>query len=457
MGLTLADGKAILKDIQQIVVKQQVSSGLAPCRDCPDCGKSRRGKGYHDLSLRTVFGHLRVKSLRRHHCACGSHKTSTFSPLAELLPDHTTPELLFLETKWASLMSYGMTAKLLEDVLPMDDPLNSFTIRRHVCYVAERLERELGKEQDCFIEGCQRDWAKLPAPDGPLTVGIDGGYVRGHRKQGQFEVIARKSILAFKREPEKKPELSSRCFAFVQTYDEKPKRRLFELLQAHGLQPNQQVAFLSDGGEDVRSVQLYLHPDAEHLLDWFHFTMRLTVLKQIAKGLPEKVGEGEDEYELRSRVLKDLESLKWYLWHGNVFQAVKELQGLEMDLDGATFETKDETARKLLKGLEDLPTLCRAESRLHSQLRGALPQRGKNRFGLCRVSGPSSHKQADGEAAANGVEPAWRPSPAPDPDAGARRGMGKHFSTMVSRISADDRSGAQECCLTPPPESPALG
>ena len=51
LGLTLAEGKAILKEIQQIVVQQQVSSGLAPCRQCPDCGKSRRGKGYHDLSL----------------------------------------------------------------------------------------------------------------------------------------------------------------------------------------------------------------------------------------------------------------------------------------------------------------------------------------------------------------------------------------------------------------------
>jgi hypothetical protein len=33
------------------------------------------------------------------------------------LPNHTLPELLFLETKWASLMSYGMTSKLLQDVL----------------------------------------------------------------------------------------------------------------------------------------------------------------------------------------------------------------------------------------------------------------------------------------------------------------------------------------------------
>jgi hypothetical protein len=247
LGLTLAEGKAILKEIQQIVVQQQLAEGLAACRQCPDCGQARRSKGYHDLSLRTVFGHLTVKSPRWQHCECGAHETSTFSPLAELLPDHTTPELLFLETKWASLMSYGMTTKLLEDVLPIDDPLNAFTIRRHVGEVAERLEQELGEERDCFIEGCQRDWDQLPAPDGPLTVGIDGGYVRGQRKQGHFEVIVGKSILAFRREPKEQPELSGRCFAFVQTYDDKPKRRLFELLQSHGMQPNQQVEFLSDG------------------------------------------------------------------------------------------------------------------------------------------------------------------------------------------------------------------
>jgi hypothetical protein len=40
--------------------------------------------------------------------------------------------------------------------------------------------------------------------------------------------------------------------------------------------------------------------------------------------------------------------------HGNVFQELNELQNLEMDLDAAAFERKDENARKLLKGVEDL-------------------------------------------------------------------------------------------------------
>ena len=169
-------------------------------------------------------------------------------------------------------------------------------------------------------------------------------------------MIAGKSLLAFERDQEGKQEFSGRCFAWVQTYDQKPKRRLFELLQSQSMQPNQQVDFLSDGGEDVRNVQLYLNPQAEHLLDWFHLTMRLTVLNQTAKGLPERVGEGEDQYELRPDVLKDLERIKWYLWHGHVFQALNELQNLEMDLDAAVFESKDENARKLLKGVEDLHT-----------------------------------------------------------------------------------------------------
>jgi hypothetical protein len=45
------------------------------------------------------------------------------------------------------------------------------------------------------------------------------------------------------------------------------------------------VVFLTDGDEDVRDLPLYMNPQAEHYLDWFHITMRLTVLLQMAKGL----------------------------------------------------------------------------------------------------------------------------------------------------------------------------
>jgi hypothetical protein len=43
----------------------------------------------------------------------------TFSPLAKLFTEHTAPELLYLETRWASLVSFGLTTALLKDVLPV--------------------------------------------------------------------------------------------------------------------------------------------------------------------------------------------------------------------------------------------------------------------------------------------------------------------------------------------------
>ena len=91
---------------------------------------------------------------------------------------------------------------------------------RQVAQVAERSEAELDDEQGAFMDGCPRDWADLPHPDGPLTVGFDGGYVHScnktSRKDGWFEVIAGKSITV---------EGTTKCFAFVHRYDAKPKRQ----------------------------------------------------------------------------------------------------------------------------------------------------------------------------------------------------------------------------------------
>src|SRR5262245_26809974 len=103
-----------------------------------------RSKGYHTTQIRTVFGTIPVHSLRLYQCLCQSDPsdtTWTFSPLAVRLPEPMTPELLFLETKWAALVSYGITAQLLQDVLPIDDTLAPCTIRERVFTVAERLEQ----------------------------------------------------------------------------------------------------------------------------------------------------------------------------------------------------------------------------------------------------------------------------------------------------------------------------
>ena len=92
--------------------------------------------------------------------------------------------------------------------------------------------------------------------------------------------------------------------------------------------------------------------NAAPLLD----TMRLTVMQQTAKSLPETTRDEEMTYEVRAPVTKELDRLKWFLWHGNVYQALQVIQSVEGDLEVAVATSGDGTARKLLKAVEEFHT-----------------------------------------------------------------------------------------------------
>jgi hypothetical protein len=330
-------------------VQQQATAFLAAQRACPTCGRQRSTKDHKTLSVRALFGKLSLDSPRVRQCCRQADGSASISPLRELISERSTPELQYLETRWASLVSYGLTVRALQDFLPVDEEVNVSTVRRTTLDVARRCEAELGHEQPMFIEGCQAQWDGLPRPDLPLTVGLDGGYVHSShqrtKRDGWFEVIAGKSM------PTDGPP---KCFGFVQTYDRKPKRRLFEVLRSQGMQPNQQVIFLTDGGEDVRDLPLYLNPQSEHVLDWFHVTMRITLMTQMAKSLRSREDPG-----LASEVTEELERLKWFPWHGNVFRALQVVDDLEIDVD---VEHASPEQRKLLKAVTEFGGYIRANA-----------------------------------------------------------------------------------------------
>jgi hypothetical protein len=66
-----------------------------------------------------------------------------------------------------------------------------------------------------------------------ITIGIDGGYIHGRDQEkingGSFEVIVGKSIQG---------DGEIKRFGFVNGFDEKSKRRLYDTLKNQGLQMN---------------------------------------------------------------------------------------------------------------------------------------------------------------------------------------------------------------------------
>src|SRR5919112_2646918 len=109
IGLSLEQAKSVLASAQTRLVAAQAASFLARHRGCDLCGRHLQSKGRCRLLFRTAFGTISLISPRVHRCACQPAGSRTFSPLTPLFTEHTAPELVYLETRWASLMSFGLT------------------------------------------------------------------------------------------------------------------------------------------------------------------------------------------------------------------------------------------------------------------------------------------------------------------------------------------------------------
>jgi hypothetical protein len=141
LGMSLAEGKGLLAEIQQQMVEHQVHAFIKENNRCPHCHKPRGRKDTKQLVMRTIFGKLNLPNPRLYTCSCRPQATKSVTPLAHHLPERTTPELKYLQSKWASLVSYGLTVDLLEEALPLT--ANTMTIRRHTQETAESLEKDM--------------------------------------------------------------------------------------------------------------------------------------------------------------------------------------------------------------------------------------------------------------------------------------------------------------------------
>src|SRR2546429_7148893 len=222
LGLTLAESKQLLSTLQRHLLQHQVDTFLDTCSTRANCGTLLKMKAHASRSFRTLFGTFTLDSPRLEHCDCTRHQTSSFRPLSALLTESVAPELLYMEAKWSSLVSYGMSLDALKDFLPLEVTLDVKTVRYDTLKVAQRLEAELGDEQPCFIEGRPSDWDLLPRPDGAFKVGIDGGYVRNwFAKKHNFEVIVGKSTRRFGEDKDDKSP-PTKGFGFWRRRERKP-------------------------------------------------------------------------------------------------------------------------------------------------------------------------------------------------------------------------------------------
>jgi hypothetical protein len=129
LGLTLQDGKTVLKQIQAKMVHSQISILDTAFKLCRSCGREQRVKDLRSRQLRTVFGTIEVRCRRYTQCTCSGGKPSTLWPLGVVGLKRNTPELTFLLANWGSKVPYRRAAELLGEFLPISDAGVAYTTR----------------------------------------------------------------------------------------------------------------------------------------------------------------------------------------------------------------------------------------------------------------------------------------------------------------------------------------
>jgi len=349
IGLTLEEGKTVLRQVQAGVVHRQVEALQAAHRKCLQCGRKQRIKDRRKRCLRTSFGVVRVSCRRFLRCRCQGGRRVTVWPLNGRQASGTTPELQYLYADWGSKVPYRRAATVLQELLP--ERVSHATLRRHTLKVGARLQQRV-------IEPSEYDWPEsrrepvLAAKS--VSVAIDGTYVRadGAMWLREYQVVAGRM--------ERQGKLGD-YFAWV------PQHRwcfskdyLKAALESNGWTPKSKVRVLADGADGMSNlVDAAVEKPTERVLDWFHIGMRMQPIEQMSSKIAIAVGDSELKHLLTEKVPR----IRYQLWNGKREAALERIEAVycaTKRLEGPGSSDDAERVRRFRQHLIDLRDYLRS-------------------------------------------------------------------------------------------------
>jgi hypothetical protein len=171
LGLTLTQAKQLLARVQREITNAQARKHAARRPVCPCRARVCRVKDHRDHAVATMFGLVTLR-LPPFRCAACSHIETGID-----WPSHcrSTPELDRLRAHLSALMTYRVSADLLEHMFPVDAGSDPRTLRRHTLKAGAAL--------------ADRAVITPPAAAPAITITVDFTFIRS-REDGErrFEV-----------------------------------------------------------------------------------------------------------------------------------------------------------------------------------------------------------------------------------------------------------------------------
>ena len=283
IGLSLEEVKGLIGQLQTIVSAEHARETVAANSSCGACGQTFACKSSASIVYRTVFGKLRLYSPRLYsQCQCGAraYDGDSFNPLAMVLTERTHPELLYLQTRWASSLSYQRAARLLRDILPLDAVPAPSSIKAQVRKAGQAMATAEYERGEHFFDTQPLNLPERPHEQANHVLEIDGAYIRAVADKcdgrNSFGIITSRLI---------KPDNPGAWNAYVNEQTLSPLSRLHHFLHLQDVDLHTSVAIISDGGEDVAYPTYLPWRPVQRILDWFHIAMRFEHVLQRLRGL----------------------------------------------------------------------------------------------------------------------------------------------------------------------------
>ena len=337
LGLTLAEGRALLAEVQSALVSHQAASWMADHLTCCRCGSALAHKDSRSIVVPTVFGKVEVASPRLWTCSCCAKRGEprrSMSPLSKAAPQRVTPELEYLQAKWAAHLPYCQATELLQEVLPLERGVSLGSTRRRILAVGQALDAQI-----------ERDIVSRPKPENgdhvreSVSVGcvsVDSAWLSfssspSSRKAAR-DLAERKSPMAKKVIQERHVNIvagratfadrTPRLYAYVHKQVPSAAARLDQFLHTSGVRPDERVTVISDdAGEFEKAVQ-NSELASGRILDWFHIAMKFKAAENSV------FGSAMIEPLQRKSVTTELEHAKWLVWHGKGGKSVARIKAL---------------------------------------------------------------------------------------------------------------------------------
>ena len=336
LGLTLAQGRDLLGQVQSRLVSQQAQRWLEQHSRCRRCGQALAHKDTRSIVVRTAFGKIAVPSPRWWSCQCGSDgRRQTFSPMSKGITHRTTLELECLQTRWAAHLPYRQANSLLKEVLPLSQAISFSTTRRRVLSVGQCLDlsvqHDIAQQPHHASAGFESRESKDVAVDSAwLTLYASPKIRRAQHAEEQLHCMRMKqvwsyhvNIVAGRATFASRP---ARLYGYVHKQVASAADRLDQFLRAGGVQPDERVTVISDdAGEFVKAVQGSALARGR-ILNWFHIAMKFKAAENSIWG-----SKHVEPHE-RDRMRDWLRRAQWLVWHGKSRKAAARIKELDEEL-----------------------------------------------------------------------------------------------------------------------------